>query len=158
MKLIKSVVVAVGLVVAMPALAAVELKSEAFREVEVTDKDGNKIRKLEALTRATPGQEVIYILTYRNTGKKAANNVVVSNPVPKELTYVAGSAVGANTRFDVSVDDGKRYAPLEQLTIKNADGTTRPATATDVTNLRWTLVAPLKAGAKGSVTYRTLLK
>lgn len=159
MKPIKSVIVALGLAaMAAQAVAAVELKSEAFREVEVTDKDGKKTRKLEPLTRATPGQEVIYVLTYRNTGKEAASNVVVNNPVPAELTYVAGSASGKNTRFDVSVDGGKQFAPLEKLIIKKADGTTRPASATDVTNLRWTVTAPLKAGADGSVTYRTILK
>lgn len=152
--------------VAAHAVAAVELKSEAFREVDVVDKNGNKvtdkkgntIKKLEALDRAVPGQEVIYVLTYRNTGKEAVSNVVVANPVPKELTYVAHSAKGNNARFEVSVDGGKEFATLETLVIKNADGSTRPATAADVTDLRWIVSIPLKAGAEGSVMYRTILK
>lgn len=158
MTFVKSALLALGLAVAVPAMAAIELKSEAFREVDATDKQGKKIRKLEALTRAVPGQEILYILTYRNTGKEVASNVVVNNPLPKELTYVAGSATGKNTRFEVSVDGGKKFAVLEKLTIRQADGSLRPAIAADVTNLRWTVITPIKAGENGSVMYRTVLK
>lgn len=159
MKIIKAAFLALGLTaVAAHAVAAVELKSEAFHEVEVTDKAGKKSKKLEALSKAVPGQEVIYVLTYSNTGKEPAGNVVLNNPVPAELAYVAGSARGAGTRAEVSIDGGKSFAALEKLTVKKADGTTRPATGSDVTHVRWTVTAPVKAGASGSATYRAVLR
>jgi uncharacterized repeat protein (TIGR01451 family) len=159
MKILSSLIASVLLsTVAVHAVAAVELKSEAFREVEIKDKDGKVEKKLEPLVRAIPGQQVIYVLTYKNSGKQPASDVIVSNPIPKELTYIAGSETGNGTNFDVSVDSGKVYASLSKLTIKKADGTLRPATAADVTNLRWKVITPLKAGASGSVSYRTVLK
>lgn len=158
MKMLKSIVAVGLLAMSVHALAAIELKNEALREVETVDKDGKKIKELKTVERAVPGQEVIYVLTYKNTDKKPATNVVISNPVPKELTYVAGSETGKNARFEVSVDGGKKFATLDKLTIKTADGKLRPAMAADVTNLRWSVTEPVKAGAEGKVSYRTLLK
>lgn len=158
MKLIKIVVASLCFSFSLQAFAAVELKNEAFREVEVKDDKGNVTKKLEPLERAVPGQEVVQVLTYRNTGKEPATNVVVNNPVAKELSYVAGSAKGNNSSVVVSVDGGKKFGPLETLTIKNADGTLRPATSSDVTNIRWTITAAVKSGAEGSVTYRAVVR
>lgn len=158
MKLIKVVVATLCFSFSLQALAAVELKNEAFREVAVKDALGNISTKLEPLERATPGQEVVYVLTYRNAGKEAATSVVLNNPVAAEMAYVAGSAKGSNSRAEVSVDGGKKFGLLETLTIKKPDGTLRPATGNDVTNIRWTITAPVKGGATGSVTYRALVR
>lgn len=143
---------------AAPEAASMQLKTEAFREVEVTGKTGKKEKQLQAITRAVPGQEVVYVIAYRNAGAKPADSVVVNNPVPKGLVYLAGSAQGAGARADVSVDGGKRYGALETLTVTGADGKSRAARAEDVTHVRWTLAAALKPGGEGKVTYRAVLK
>lgn len=166
MKLLKIVVAALCFSFSVQALAAVELKNETFREVIVKDAQGNAtkdakgnvIKKLEPLERAVPGEEVVHVLTYKNDGKEVATNLVLNNPVPKELAYVAGSAKGNNTAVVFSVDGGKKFGALEVLTIKNADGTERPATGSDVTNIRWTVAVAVKSGATGSVTYRSVLR
>lgn len=158
MKLIKIVVATLCFAFSFPALAAVELENKAFREVVVKDEKGNVTKKLEPLDSAAPGQEVVYVLTYRNTGKEPASNVVLNNPVAREMAYVAGSAKGNNSLAVVSVDGGKQFGLLETLTIKNADGTLRPATGSDVTNIRWTVTAAVKSGAEGSVTYRAVVR
>jgi uncharacterized repeat protein (TIGR01451 family) len=151
-------VLAIGLLLPALALAEVQLSSAAFQEKEVVGKDGKKSLKREAVSNAVPGQEVIYVITYRNTGKEPVQNVVVSNPVPKELAYVANSALGNDTRFEASVDGGKTFGVFSQLTVKGADGKTRAAAGSDVTHLRWTLTAPLKAAGEGSVSYRAVLR
>lgn len=158
MNLFKTVVATLFLSLSFQAVAEVTLKSEAFREVEVTDAKGKKIKKLEAVERAVPGQEIIYVLSYRNTGKQPANNVVLSNPLPEALSYRVGSAKGNNTRIEFSIDGGKQFAALETLTVKNEDGTVRAAKGSDVTNIRWTLTTNIKPGAEGNVTYRAVLK
>lgn len=140
------------------AAAGLQLKTDAFREVEVTGKGGKKEKQLQALTRALPGQEVIYVITYRNTGTKPAEKVVVNNPVPKGLAYQSGSAQGNGTLAEVSVDGGKQYGQLEALRITGADGKPRAAKAEDVTHVRWTVAAAVKPGSEGKVTYRALLK
>jgi uncharacterized repeat protein (TIGR01451 family) len=142
----------------LPALAApkLDLKTEAFREVEQTGKDGKKTKAMVELKKATPGDKVIYVITYHNIGNETVDNVKVDNPVPKGLIYEPGSAQGAGTRFEVSIDGGHHYGQLETMKV-TADGQSRPARAEDVTNVRWTLTAPLKPEAQGSVSYRALL-
>lgn len=148
---------AMGLLLPAFAMAEVQLSSAAFQEKEVLA-NGKKSVKREPLANAVPGQEIIYVITYRNTGTEPVQNVVVNNPVPKELAYVANSALGNNTRFEASVDGGKTFGVFSQLTVKGADGKTRAATGTDVTHLRWTLTAPLKAAGEGDVSYRAVLR
>lgn len=140
------------------AAATLQLTTEAFHEVVVTGKDGKQTRKREPLTRALPGQEVIYDITYRNTGDKPADSVVVNNPVPPALVFQPGSAQGAGARAEVSVDGGRQYGGLESLRVTGTDGKPRPAVAGDVTHVRWILSAPVKPGAQGKVTYRAMLK
>ncbi|MGH8494282.1 MAG: hypothetical protein ACRERR_14420 [Moraxellaceae bacterium] len=149
---------AMGLLLPAFALAEVQLSSVAFQEKEVVGKDGKKSVKREPLANAVPGQEVIYVITYRNTGTEPVQNVVVNNPVPKELSYVGNSALGNGTRFEASVDGGKTFGVFSQLTVKAADGKTRAASGSDVTNLRWTLSTPLKGGGEGDVSYRAVLR
>lgn len=146
---------------ALSALAAdegMELKTEAFQEVVVKGADGKPEKKRQAVATAVPGAEIIYVITYRNTGAKAAENVVVNNPVPVGLAFVPGSAQGAGTRAEVSVDQGKNFGALETLRIKGANGALRAAKGDDVSNVRWTVLAPLVPAASGSVTYRAVLK
>ncbi|MFN0039577.1 MAG: hypothetical protein ACKVP2_08715 [Burkholderiales bacterium] len=143
-----------------PAAAqeAMELKTEAFQDVLVKDKEGKTQKKRKALVKAVPGDEVIYVITYRNTGDKPAENVVVNNPVPVGLSYVPGSAVGEGVRAEVSVDKGKQFGALETLRVKAANGALRAAKAEDVTHVRWTLLSAVPPAASGSVTYKALLK
>lgn len=148
----------IGLLLPAFAAAEVQLRSTVFQEKEVAGKDGKKTVKREPLTNAVPGQEIIYVITYRNTGTEPVQNVVVNNPVPKELAYVANSAQGNGTRLEASVDGGKSFGVFAQLTVKGADGKTRAANGSDVTHLRWTLTTPLKGGGEGDVTYRAVLR
>lgn len=151
-------VLVLGLLLPAWAAAEVQLLTSAFYEKTVVSKDGKKTVTREPLAQAVPGQEIIYVITYRNTGKEPVQNVVVNNPVPKELAYVANSALGNGTRFEASVDGGKSFGSFSQLTVKGADGKLRAAGGGDVTHLRWTLTTPLKAGGEGDVSYRAVLR
>jgi uncharacterized repeat protein (TIGR01451 family) len=141
------------------ALAAgLELKSEAFQDITVKGKDGKVQKKRQAVTTAVPGAEIIYVISYRNAGTQPASDVVINNPIPAEMQYVAGSADGAGTRAEVSVDGGKQFGALEALQVKGADGKPRSARNEDVTHLRWTVLGAIAPGKNGSVSYRALVK
>ena len=157
---ISRLLVAAILALASPAITAagMELKTEAFQEVEIKNPDGKLFKKRQALATAVPGAEVIYVITYRNTGTEASDKVVVDNPIPAGLAYVPGSAQGAGTRAEVSVDQGKQFGALTALQVKGANGATRAAKGEDVTHVRWTVLAPVAAAASGSVSYRAVLK
>lgn len=142
---------------AAPGAGKLELKSEAFHEVEQTGKDGKKTKKLEALARAVPGQEVIYVITYRNTGTQPVEDIKIDNPVPKGLVYQAGTAQGAGTKIEFSVDGGAHYGAMETLSAYSATGQSHAAGGADVTHIRWILTTPLKPAGEGSVTFRAVL-
>ncbi|WGL18477.1 hypothetical protein PVT68_09300 [Microbulbifer bruguierae] len=141
----------------MPVFAAVELETRAFIDVTTTDASGAQVTKLEQAERVQPGQEVVFIISYRNTGEKPAENLVVNNRVPNGMVYVAESAQGEDARIEVSVD-GKGFGALETLQVTEADGSMRAALASDVVALRWTLQGAVAPGASGSVRYRAVLK
>jgi uncharacterized repeat protein (TIGR01451 family) len=140
------------------AADAMQVTTEAFQEIVVKNKDGKPEKKRQPVKTAIPGGEVIYVITYRNTGDKPAENVVVNNAVPEHLVYVPSSAQGAGTRVEFSVDKGKQFGALETLRVKAANGATRLAKGEDVTHLRWVVLAPVSPGASDSVTYKAVIK
>ena len=102
---------------------------------------------------AVPGDEVVYEIAYKNNGKAAVTDIVVDNPLPKEMLYV-----GASTEpTEVSVDGGKKYGKLQDLKVTLPNGATRPALASDITHLRW-IVSSLAGGAGGKVAFRAKVK
>lgn len=151
---------------ALMALAAqaapqsgVELHTAATQEKTTVAADGSKHTEMVPAARVLPGTEVTYTITYHNTDKKPADSVVVNDPVPAHMDYVDGSAQGANTVIEYSVDGGKTWAgSLDKLSVKNADGTTRTAMAKDCTNLRWTVKGSVAGGASGTVSFRAVLQ
>lgn len=138
--------------------AGLELKSEAFQDVTVKGKDGKVQKKRQTVATAVPGTEIIYVISYRNAGTQPASNVVINNPVPAEMVYVAGSAEGAGTRTEVSVDGAKQFGAIEALQVKGTDGKPRSARGEDVTHVRWTVLGAIAPGKSGSVSYRAIVR
>lgn len=77
----------------------------------------------------TPGSTVYYRLAYKNTGTVQQDNVTVRDILPKELTYVKGSAVIANSStggvYKPTIDnlvtngiDSGSYAPNANVYFK----------------------------------------
>jgi uncharacterized repeat protein (TIGR01451 family) len=140
---------------ATPALSApIEISNVVFQEVEVRQPDGSVKRTLAPAATVTPGDEVVYVLTIRNTGANAAEQLVVTNPLPVDVAYVAPAG---STAPKVSVG-GERFGALSELSVTTADGRTRPARPADVTHLRWDLSAPLPPQGEQQVSYRGQLK
>ncbi len=146
----------------MPGLSLaqepLQISNQVFQEIEVTGKNGKKEKKTVPAAKVVPGNEVIYVITYKNTGAQPAAKVVLTNPVPRELSYQGGSASGTNAKFEVSVDGGGNYGALPSLKVPDADGKPRPAQPADVTHLRWTLASAVPAGKEGAVSYKAVLK
>lgn len=151
------------LLIAVAAQAAepgsIKLQTIAQQEKVTVGKDGVKHTEIVPAGRVLPGVEVIYTIKYTNVGKKPAENVVVNDPIPEHMTYVDGSATGDNTAISYSVDGGKHWsAMIETLEIDNGNGTTRSATARDVTDIRWVVKGKLAPGATGQVSFHAVLQ
>jgi uncharacterized repeat protein (TIGR01451 family) len=144
----------------LPAAAAdsLELHNAVFQEVDVTAADGTTHRERVPAEKVVPGSEVIYVITYHNTGAQPATDVVITNPIPDALAYRPELGPGPSALPEVSVDAGKSWGALASLKVKGADGKPRAAQGSDVTHVRWKLRDPIRAGEEGSVSYRAVLE
>jgi uncharacterized repeat protein (TIGR01451 family) len=105
---------------------------------------GPSLTLLKASDRAAalPGDTITYTVTYTNTGDQEAQNVVLTDAVPAPAVYVAGSASGAGAAVSFSHDGGLTYDASE---------------AAPVTHVRWSLLAPLAAGASGTAGFSVVV-
>lgn len=131
----------------------VEIDNAVYKEIDVTATDGTVTRKLVPAVKVVPGGEVIYEITYRNNASEPATDVNITNPLPKEVVFVSASVEPTA----VSVDGGREFGQLEELTVEGPDGQVRRARAADINSLRW-IVPSLAAGASGKVTFRARVK
>ena len=59
---------------------------------------------------------------------------------------------------DVSIDGGRNWGRMEDLTVREADGSVRSATPEDVTHLRWRVPDTLAQRGSGQLTYRGVVR
>jgi len=109
------------------------------------------------VTKAVPGDEVVWTITAKNICGTPADNVVIANPVPDHMTYVANSAMGTGAEIGYSVD-GKEFKNASDLQVRAADGTTRAAHADEYRAIRWTYKTSFAPGATAFVRYRAVVK
>lgn len=153
--------VAAALLFPAVALAApqVQLSINAEKKVTVTE-NGEQVVKRVPAAEATPGERVIFTISYENAGDETATNVVVNDPIPEGTAYVPGSATDLG-EVTFSIDGGKTYKKPSLLTyeVSNPDGTTekRVATPEQYTHVRWQIPA-IPAGEKGEVSFQVQVK
>ena len=140
-----------------PALA-MEAVQKVEREIVTTAPDGTQTVTFEAAERVRPGETVVYTLDYVNTQADPASDLKLDMIVPDQVRLAEGSADVPGARVQYSADGGETFSDRLGLTVRNADGTTRAATADDITHLRWTLLSPVQPGERGAVSFRAQLK
>jgi len=138
--------------VSAQATQPIELKGDVQLDKVVVENGREKHVMVEPKV-VVPGDKLVFATAYRNTGATAVSNFVVTNPIPAGVALAQGDAPMA----DVSVDGGKTWGKLANLTVTGKDGVKRAAQSSDVTHIRWTLaiVAP---GASGTLTYRAVVR
>ncbi|MEI9903571.1 MAG: hypothetical protein WDN06_05985 [Asticcacaulis sp.] len=72
---------------AAPRAAPVTLTIKIFREERSTAADGTTSVKLVPAAKAVPGDRLVYVLTYANTGARPVANLVVDYPMPQGVSY-----------------------------------------------------------------------
>jgi uncharacterized repeat protein (TIGR01451 family) len=148
-----AILLAVGSVPAMAA-APVELSSDIYVETQKKRPDGTFATVLEAPTLIVPGDQLIFVVRYRNAGNSPVRNFTVTNPMPSAIQF-SGTSDGTET---VSIDNGKTWGKLSELRVKMASGMSRPALMTDVTQIKWKLTQTLAAGEAGKLIFRGVVK
>ena len=136
---------------------ALEIRTIVQKELVTVDADGNESRELIAADSVVPGDTVVYTITFTNIGDEDADNIVVTNPIAAELAYVDGSAFGANTTIEFSVDGGATWGASDSLTVVDG-GVERAATGSDFTHIRWVVNGTLPAGRQGTARFAAVLE
>jgi uncharacterized repeat protein (TIGR01451 family) len=138
------------------ALAAnqVALDNHVFVERVSTDAQGKQRILLEEPKVVVPGDRLVFVLNYRNAGAQPADKFVITNPLPAAVRF----ADAGDTRPQVSVDGGKQWGLLADLSIPMTDGTRRAAQPADVTHIRWAFQNPIPVGGTGKLMFRGVVK
>lgn len=126
------------------------------QEVTVND-SGEAETRLVAADSVVPGESVVYTITFQNISDEPAANVVITNPISEDLTYVDGSAFGPGTVIQFSTDGGQNFAAADELTVSD-DGVSRLAGPDDFTHIRWVMQNELAVGAQGTARFIAVLK
>src|SRR3546814_14906176 len=136
-----------------PALAAnqVALDNHVFVERVSTDAEGKPRILLEEPKVVVPGDRLVFVLNYRNAGAQPADKFVITNPMPSAVRF----ADAGDTRPFVSIDGGKQWGLLYDLSISMTDGTRRAAQPADLTHLLLALQHSLPGGGTGTPTHPT---
>lgn len=145
---------ALSLVAPAQAQQNVALSSKAFVVKQVPDGPGKTKNTLVVPERVLPGEALVFMLEYKNTGAKPATAFVINNPIPENVIYTGAEQPWA----EVSVDRGKTFGQLATLKVAKADGTMRAALPTDVTTVRWKFAQPIPAAGQGRVMFFAMVK
>ncbi|NJM51005.1 MAG: hypothetical protein HC843_09120 [Sphingomonadales bacterium] len=151
----------------------VTLSSKAMIERSEAGQDGVQklVLKDPSEVIVVPGDRVVFTLSYENNGSEAATGFRATNPMPGPIQFISAGEDWA----EMSVDGGATWGRLEQLKITEevkaaeegsegqeqsapAQPVTRAADAKDVTHVRWVFADPIPAGAKGSISFRGVVK
>ncbi|MGL5837217.1 MAG: hypothetical protein ACRCY3_01805 [Sphingorhabdus sp.] len=143
------------------ATNSVVLSSEAMIERTEIGADGKEriVIKPPKDVIVVPGDKVIFTLKYANNSAEPASGFRATNPMPGPVQFVSAGETWA----EVSVDGGTTWGKLEQLKVSKAAGEglpaePRPASAEDVTHVRWIFADAIAPGSKGSVSFRGVVK
>ncbi|BAI96136.1 hypothetical protein Sj15T_04610 [Sphingobium sp. TA15] len=131
----------------------IRLERQMFVERVSTDINGRARRVLESAGRAESGDQLIFVVNWRNAGNRPIRNLAVTNAVPRgaqpDLTDPA---------MQVSVDGGARWGRLSDLWLPTALGGTRRAVPADITHIRWTVPDEISPGESGRLSYRATVR
>lgn len=149
-----------GVSFAQQGAPKLELKTTAEKEMKVK-KDGKVETQRIPVEKASPGDVVVYTITYSNAGKGPVLDAVIVNPVPQGVVYILDSAEGKDTEIKASIDNGRSWQkPPVTVLMKNPDGTetAKPAGAELYTHLQWTVKKPVAPGQSGRISFKVKVK
>ena len=148
---------AVPALMAPPALATGLRASQAvYKLVETTTADGEVVTEMVEADLVSPGDTVVYALSYSHDGDTPAENVALTMPVPEAIRFVEGSAAHDKASVTFSVDAGESFVSREELEAAR-DPDAVATLADDITHIRWSFTAPIEPGDSGKVSFHGVL-
>jgi uncharacterized repeat protein (TIGR01451 family) len=145
----------------------VQLQLAAEQKVMLADAQGKPQVTWQTLSgqkiQVHPGDEIRYTLNGENTSTRPVKNLIVTQPIPKQLVYVLNSAsVGTNKGAEItySIDGGKSFVQTPRVEVKKANGTLekQPAPAEVYTHIRWNFGDAVASNAILNATYNVKVR
>jgi len=137
--------------------ANVTISSTSLQEVTKVTATGEKIKEWAKTEKVVPGTVVRYVNTLVNSGATTATKLLVKNPIPDNMEYIAGSAACQEAcSLSYSIDGGKSFKSPSELYIGVGESR-HLAKPSEYTDIRWVLDS-LSANAQSFVEYRARLK
>ena len=152
----KKVILAIALTVAT-LHANVTISSASYQKKVKVNEVGEKVTSWAKADKVVPGSIVRYLNVVENSGTQIANKLVVNNPIPTNMEYVAGTASClAGCTITYSVDGGVTFQNASELFVETV--TERHlAKASEYTDIRW-VIEILPAMSETHVEYQAQLK
>lgn len=135
------------------AQPSISLDRQMFVERVETDINGRARRVLTSADRIDSGDQLIFVLHWRNSGTRPVRGLALTNPLPRGATLTS-----ADPTMQVSVDGGVRWGRLEDMWLPTPLGGTRRAIASDVTHVRLTIQQQVSPGESGRLSYRATMR
>jgi uncharacterized repeat protein (TIGR01451 family) len=136
---------------AIDANIEVELVAEVRENVSRTP--GTEVFRFVPAKLLEQGQVVYYTVRVRNVGSTFAQDVIVTQRIPVNTTYVEDSASGPGANVTFSVDGGQTFERADKLTIE-VEGNVQPAQPAQYTHIRWHFRNPLAPEAIALARFR----
>lgn len=139
----------------LPAHAGITVSVFQGKPVS-TVRAGMTVESVVPIETMVPGETVIYRYDVRNETDLPARDVTVRTAIPDNTTYIRDSAMAMGWTVLVS-HDGVAHAQEGTLVITEIDETTRPALASDIRHLRWTLPGSFEPQGRHVIEFRVTL-
>ena len=127
------------------------------REETRLDDSGTPVVERTPVTRANPGDVLVYTVTASNFGVTPAANTAVEDPIPQGTVLLLDGFDQGPLPTHASVDGGATWQsfPAEVEVVRN-DGVRQvlPAPAPSYTHLRWVLDGQLAPGDSQDVSFK----
>lgn len=147
----------------------VKLNLMAAKQIVQQDQQGKQQITWQALQSpdgkpvvVQPGDLLRYTVAGVNQGDRAANNLVVTQPIPQKTVYVLDSSTvkNAGVTTTYSIDNGKSFVAKPTIQVKLPDGKleTRPAPASAYTHVRWRFGQAIDPKATITAAYQVRVK
>jgi uncharacterized repeat protein (TIGR01451 family) len=139
-----------------------ELRLDAKKQVIAKDQQGKEVKKWEPLqgqSAVKPGDVLQYTLKGNNKGDKPIKNLILNQPIPKQMVYVLKSTKASNdAKITYSIDNGRKFVEKPTIEVtRKGKVEIEPAPATAYTHIR--IEVPSVAGkATVSATYETQVR
>ncbi|WOD39608.1 hypothetical protein [Nodosilinea sp. E11] len=142
----------------------VKLVLEAAKQVQTVDDQGQSQlvwQPLEGEATVQPQDVLRYTISSKNAGEIPAKNLVITQAIPSQMTYVLATATGnEGAAITYSIDGGESFVaePLVEVVQEDGTVTLEPAPAEAYTTIRWDFAQALEPEVAVQVSYDIAVK